>query len=289
MYSHTPVMKDEVLAYLAPPPDGFTVDLTTGLGGHSAAIAERLAAGGRLLCRDRDREALEMARRNLAPWADRIIFDLGPISELVPSLARLGLPKPGGLLADLGVSLYQLKAPERGFSFREDGPLDMRMSKEQELTAHDIVNFYSEKELADLIYKYGEERRSRRIARAILRARPVPGTLSLATIVEQAVPREGRMHPATLTFQALRIAVNNELEEVESLVTLIPEVVAPGGRVVVIAFHSLEDRIVKRGFQALARSGRGELLNKHVVTASEDEARRNVASRSAKLRALRLS
>jgi 16S rRNA (cytosine1402-N4)-methyltransferase len=281
-------MADEVIEYLAIDPDGIYADLTAGLGGHSARIAAALSPRGRLICRDRDGEALEMARQNLAAWAGRITFDRGTISEFPAALSRLGSPRVSGLLADLGVSLYQLKAPERGFSFREDGPLDMRMSKEQDLTAYDIVNYYSERELADLIYKYGEERRARRIARAILRARPVSSTLRLATLVEQALPREGKLHPATLTFQSLRIAVNDELGEVESLVKMIPTVVVEGGRVVVITFHSLEDRIVKRGFQELARGGRAQLLNKHVVTASAEELRRNLPSRSAKLRALRV-
>ncbi len=288
MHAHTPVLLDEVIEYLAPEPEGIYADLTTGLGGMSAAVAEKLAPGGRLICRDRDRDSLEMARERLAPWADSIVFDAGTISSFPEALARLGLPKVSGLIADLGVSLYQLKDPERGFSFREDGPLDMRMSRDQDLTAADIVNLFSEKELADLIYSYGEERRARRIARAILRARPVPSTLRLATIVEQAVPREGKLHPATLTFQALRIAVNDELGEVERLAAMIPDVVAPGGRAIVITFHSLEDRIVKRGFQELARTGRAQLLTKHVVTASAEELRRNPPSRSAKLRALRV-
>jgi 16S rRNA (cytosine1402-N4)-methyltransferase len=191
-----------------------------------------------------------------------------------------------GLLADLGVSRYQLTDSHRGFSLAADGPLDMRMDRSQDLTADDIVNHTAEKALADLIYQLGEERRARRIARAIVRARPIRSTLHLARVVEQAAPRISRLHPATQTFMALRLAVNGELDELDRLLETAPDLVKPGGRMVVITFMSLEDRKVKQSFQGLARAGRCVLLNKHVVRPKDEEVRENPASRSAKLRAI---
>ncbi len=193
-----------------------------------------------------------------------------------------------GLIADLGVSRYQLTDPERGFSLAADGPLDMRMHRGEGETAYDVVNFASEKDLADLIYGLGEERRSRRIARAIVRARPVHTTLQLARVIEQAVPRTGRLHPASQTFMALRRAINDEEGELDSLLEQAPELVASGGRIVIISFMSLEDRKVKRSFQALARAGRAEILTRHVVTPAEQEIEANPPSRSAKLRAVEM-
>jgi 16S rRNA (cytosine1402-N4)-methyltransferase len=193
-----------------------------------------------------------------------------------------------GILADLGVSRFQLTDPERGFSLMADGPVDMRMDRSHGTPASDLVNFASEKELADLIYQLGEERRSRRITRAIVRARPIHSTLQLAQVVEQAVPRAGKLHPATQTFMALRMAVNDELGELDRFLSLAPELVKPGGRIVVITFTSLEDRPVKRKFQELAHSGRATVLTKHVVRPTDDEISSNPPSRSAKLRALEI-
>jgi 16S rRNA (cytosine1402-N4)-methyltransferase len=194
-----------------------------------------------------------------------------------------------GVVADLGVSRYQLSTAERGFSLMEDGPLDMRMDRSQELTAADLVNYLSEKDLADLIFQLGEERRSRRISRAIVRARPILTTGRLARVVEEAVPRTGRMHPATQTFMALRLKVNGELEELSQLLRLVPERLKPGGRFVVLTFMSTEDRIVKRAFQSLARDGRATILTKHVIKPGQQEITENLASRSAKLRALEMN
>ena len=190
------------------------------------------------------------------------------------------------MLADLGVSRYQLTAPERGFSFMSEGPLDMRMDQTEGETAADLVNFSSERDLADLIFYYGEERRARRIARAIVRARPIRDTLHLATVIEEAAHRTGPIHPATQTFMALRIAVNREREEVESLLDASPHLVKPGGRIVILTFMSTEDRQIKRKFQELARAGRVNILTKHVVRPSEAEVMENPPSRSAKLRAV---
>jgi 16S rRNA (cytosine1402-N4)-methyltransferase len=191
-----------------------------------------------------------------------------------------------GVLADLGVSRYQLNAAERGFSLQEEGPLDMRMDRGQAITAADLVNEMSEKALADVIYQLGEERRSRRISRAIVRARPIRTTRRLADVIAEAVPRTGRLHPATQTFMALRLMVNGELDELRELLRLAPERLKSGARFVVLTFMSLEDRIVKQAFQALARAGRARILTKHVVRPTEEEISGNPASRSAKLRAL---
>ncbi|HXG33420.1 MAG TPA: 16S rRNA (cytosine(1402)-N(4))-methyltransferase RsmH [Bryobacteraceae bacterium] len=282
---HVPVLVREVLEYLAIRPEGIYVDATAGLGGHTAAIAERLTSGF-VIANDRDAESLEMCRRNLAPFAGRVRFHHGRFSELAEALASFGVERADGLLADLGASLYQLTDPERGFSFSADAPLDMRMDRSAGRTAAEIVNTMAEKALADLIFRFGEERRARKIARAIVRARPIRTTLELARVIERVAPRTKRLHPATQTFMALRIAVNDELGELEKLLELMPRLVRSGGRAVVISFMSLEDRRVKHGFQALARQGRVRVLTRHVVRPSEQEVRSNPAARSARLRAV---
>ena len=220
--------------------------------------------------------------------SDRIVFHQGPFSELRSAVASAGVERVNGLLADLGVSRYQLTDAERGFSMMTEGPLDMRMDRSRPQTAADIVNYSSEKDIADLIYRLGEERRSRRIAASIIRARPIQSTLHLAKVIERVAPRNSRIHPATQTFMALRLAVNGEMDELDALLLLAPEIVMPGGRILIISFMSLEDRRVKQSFQALARSGRAALLTRHVVTPSDEEIRRNPASRSAKLRVLEM-
>jgi 16S rRNA (cytosine1402-N4)-methyltransferase len=284
---HVPVMLNEALEHLAVRPDGVYVDVTTGLGGHTGAIASRLETGF-VIALDRDSESLEAARKNTLHWADRIRFRQAQFSELRAALGSFGIEKVDGLLADLGVSRYQLTEPERGFSLAAPGPLDMRMDRTQGVTAADLANTMSEKDLADLLYHLGEERRARRIARAIVRARPVRDTLHLAGIVERAVPRTGRLHPATQTFMALRRAVNREVEELDALLRSAPGLVASGGRIVAITFMSLEDRQVKEGFRRLAQEGSARILTKHVVKPSEDEVAANPASRSAKLRAVEM-
>jgi 16S rRNA (cytosine1402-N4)-methyltransferase len=285
---HYPVMVDEVLEYLAIRPEGVYIDATLGLGGHTKAIAERLATGI-VIGIDRDPESIEIAKRNAAGQADRIRFQRARFSELSSTLPAYGQTQVDGLIADLGVSRFQLTEAERGFSLMADGPLDMRMDRSEGQTAADLVNFSAEKALADLIYRYGEERRSRKIARAIVRARPVRSTLHLASVIEQAAPRTGRLHPATQTFMALRMAVNGEQEELDALLAGVPDLVRRGGRVVVISFMSLEDRKVKQSFQGLARAGRARILTKHVVKPRETETQKNPASRSAKLRALEMN
>ncbi len=281
---HYPVMKDEVLEYLALRADSVVLEATAGLGGHTAALAERVTSGQVIAC-DRDAESLEIAKRTTAAWSERIRFQQTSFSELRQALARAGVERADGLLADLGVSRFQLTESERGFSLLADGPLDMRMDRSQGVTAAEIVNTTAEKALADLLYELGQERRSRKIARAIVRARPIQSTLHLARVVERAAPRTGRLHPATQTFMALRIATNRELEELDRLLELTPDLVGARGRVVIISFMSLEDTKVKRAFQRWARQGRAMILTKHVVRPSEEEVRANAASRSAKLRA----
>ena len=284
---HVPVMVGECLEYLAVRPDGIYLDATAGLGGHTAAIAKRLRSG-LVIANDRDAESLEMAKRNTIEWADRIRYRHGSFSELGSALRAFGVERADGLLADLGVSRYQLTEPERGFSLMAEGPLDMRMDRSQGTTAGELVNFTSEKELADLIYRFGEERRSRKISRAIVRARPIHTTERLARVIEEAVPRTSKLHPATQTFMALRMAVNDEQGELDRLLSIAPDLVKSGGRIVILTFMSLEDRKVKQSLQALARAGRAITLTKHVIRPAQEETRDNPPSRSAKLRAVEM-
>ena len=290
---HVPVLFDEVLNFLNVRPGGVVADLTVGLAGHSAGVARRLGAAGRLICFDRDPEALELAKARM----DEVRAELGeqmPAVEFVPKAfsqaAEVIAPASlDGLLADFGVSSLQLDEPHRGFSFRSSGPLDMRMDTRSGMTAEQVVNQIDENELADLIYEFGEERRSRRIARAIVRARPITTTAELARVVSAAAPamKSGRhfIHPATRTFQALRIYVNAELEEIDALLSAAPALLKPGGRLVVISFHSLEDRRAKDALREGARQGIYEVLTRKPVTAEAEETDRNPRARSAKLRA----
>ncbi len=288
---HVPVLLDDALKYLNVRPGGVIVDATLGLAGHSSAIARRLGAKGRLICFDRDPQAMELARVKLdevrAELGDampEVIFEPRAFSEAASQI------KPGsldGLLADFGVSSLQLDEAHRGFSFRHEGPLDMRMDTRSGETAEQVVNQEDENELADLLYEFGDERRSRRIARAIVRARPISTTAELAQVISAAAPsmKGDKIHPATKTFQALRIRVNNELGEIESLLASAPSLLKPGGRLVMISFHSLEDRLVKDSFREAARNKVYEVLTKKPVIAEEQEAMRNPRSRSAKMRA----
>lgn len=286
---HIPVLLRESLEYLAIRPGGVYVDCTTGLGGHTAAIAARLTTG-RVIALDRDAGSLELARARCAAWAGRIRFEQRAFSELARTLKGLGAPAVDGMLADLGVSRWQLTAPERGFTLQQAGPLDMRMDQRQSLTAAAIVNHYSEREIARLIEELGEERRrlAEKIARALVRARPVRDTAQLAQVVASVVPRTGRIHPATRVFQALRMVVNDEQRELDALLEQAPGCLAPGARLVVIAFHSLDDRKVKEAFRELARRGRARILTRHVVKPGAEEKKMNPASRSAVLRAVEM-
>jgi 16S rRNA (cytosine1402-N4)-methyltransferase len=281
MPQHFPVMLAESLEYLAIQPEGRYLDCTAGLGGHTAAIAALLTRGGRLISNDRDSQSLNMARRNAADFSDRIEFQQASFSELAES-------NLDGLIADLGVSRYQLTDPERGFSFQAEGPLDMRMDQTHGVTAAELLNHSAEKAVADWLYQLGEERRARKIAGAIVRARPIRSTLHLAGVVERAAPRTGPLHPATRTFMALRMVVNREQEELDALLDRAPLMVKPGGRIVIISFMSLEDRKVKESFRELKRTGRALILTKKPLTPGEQEVRENPPSRSAKLRAVEM-
>jgi len=284
---HTSVMPDEAIELLNVRPAGIYLDATTGLGGHTGLIAQRLTTGY-VIANDRDATSLAMARENTAAVAQKICFHLGSFGGLADAVSQAGYDKVDGLLADLGVSRYQLTAPERGFSFMADGPLDMRMDQTRGMTAADLINHSDEKTLADLIYQLGEERRSRSVARAIVRARPIRSTRHLADVVLRAVPRTGHLHPATKTFMALRMAVNEEPEQLDALLRIAPGLLKSGGRLVVISFMSGEDRKVKERFRELGREGRATVLTKHPLVPSESEVAENPPSRSAKLRGLEM-
>jgi len=283
---HTPVLLEEVLHWLEVKGDGTYLDATVGGGGHAAAIAQRLSSG-RLIGLDRDAQALEIARERLKGFGERVTLVHAEFSKIGDVARELGLPPLDGVLADLGVSSMQLDRAERGFSFREAGPLDMRMNREAPETAEEIVNRWPERELANLLYRESEEHDSRRIARSIVRARPIRDTAHLATVVAGARRLRGRqkLHPATKTFLALRIAVNREMEELGQFLLRTPATLSSGGRWVVLSYHSREDRMVKQAFQRLAQSGEMKILTKKIVQPGEEEIQANPRARSAKLRA----
>jgi len=288
---HVPVLFKEAIDFLRVRAGGTYVDCTLGLAGHAEGIARLLGPEGHLIGFDRDPEALELARARLG----RVGEELGSqapkvtlVGEAFSSIAHhVQAASLDGLLADFGVSSLQFDEARRGFSFQADGPLDMRMDTRRGPTAAQVVNEASERELADLIYEYGEERRSRRIARAIVRGRPVTTTGQLARIVASAAPamKQERIHPATRTFQALRIAVNRELDEIRALFEAAPRLLKPSARLIVISFHSLEDRIAKDSLREGAQQGIWEILTRKPAVAGEEEMERNPRSRSAKLRA----
>jgi 16S rRNA (cytosine1402-N4)-methyltransferase len=288
---HVPVLLQDAIQFLNVRAGSVIADCTLGLAGHAAEIVRRLGPQGRLIGFDRDPEALELATSRL----DEVVQELGsqaPHIELIgEAFSRISAHvEPGsldGLLADFGVSSLQIDEARRGFSFMADGPLDMRQDTRSGPTAAQVVNEANERELADLIYEYGDERRSRRIARAIVRGRPISTTGQLSRIVASAAPamKQDKIHPATRTFQALRIYVNRELDEIKALLEAAPKLLKPSGRLVVISFHSLEDRIAKDILREYAHKGIVEVLTKKPVTASEEETDRNPRSRSAKMRA----
>ncbi|HEX9110414.1 MAG TPA: 16S rRNA (cytosine(1402)-N(4))-methyltransferase RsmH [Terriglobales bacterium] len=284
---HVPVLLKEAIDFLAVQRGGTYLDATVGLGGHSCEIAKRLGAPGHLIGFDKDPAALERARAGLQASAGdspAITLIHGSFAEVAERITPASLD---GLLADLGVSSLQLEDAARGFSFQAEGPLDMRMNPMSGETAEQVVNHIDERELADVIYEFGEERRSRRIARAIVRSRPIRTTRQLVEVILAAARpmKHERIHPATRTFQALRIFVNHELDDLKALLEAAPRVLKPGGRLVVISFHSLEDRIVKDALREGAKQGLYRLLTKKPVTATEEEIACNPRSRSAKMRA----
>ncbi|MGD9873392.1 MAG: 16S rRNA (cytosine(1402)-N(4))-methyltransferase RsmH [Kiritimatiellia bacterium] len=298
---HCPVMLEEAVELLAVRPGGIYLDGTAGSGGHTEAILKRLGGTGRIVAMDRDAEAIRRCRERLAEWSNVVLVNRN-YSEMGTALDELGIRRADGILLDLGLSSDQLASAERGFSFQHDGPLDMRMDRDSGQTAADLVNSLPEDELAALIWKWGEERFSRRIAAAIVAARPVLRTLQLANIVERAKGgRRGKIHPATQTFQALRIAVNDEFGHLERALEDGVRLLNPGGRMAVITFHSLEDRMVKTRFQAHAgkmeslqaggerwtgEEPRVKWICKKPLTAGAEEVRLNPRARSAKLRAV---
>ncbi len=289
MSLHVPVLTAEVLQHLRPERGGLYVDCTVGLGGHSRALLE--AGASRIIGFDRDADALAIARETLAPWGDRVELIHADYRRVAQELDQRGIASVDGALADLGVSSMQLDLDGRGFSFQRDEPLDMRMDRSSGETAADLLASASEGDIADAIYQYGEERFSRRIARLIVDARydePITTTGRLAALVRRAVPVRGyqRIDPATRTFQALRIWVNRELEGLDEFLATLAGRLHEGARLVLISFHSLEDRIVKHTFRGLHQGGLGLVVTKRPVTAGDDELQQNPRARSAKLRAL---
>lgn len=306
-FAHIPVMLDECLEGLNIKADGIYVDGTVGGAGHSIEIVKRLSENGRLICVDKDEDALKAAGERLAPYSDRVTFIHDDYKNLVAELDSIGVGKVNGILLDLGVSSYQLDNAERGFSYMKDAPLDMRMDRSQRISAYEVVNGYSESELARILFDYGEEKLARQIARNIVRARaekPIETTLELAKIVEDTYPAKTRWkfgHPAKRTFQAIRIEVNDELSSLGEAVTQMARRLEKGGRMAVITFHSLEDRIVKSAFKELSlactcppdfpvcvcgKVQEVELVNKKPIVASEGELEKNSRSQSAKLRVI---
>jgi len=296
---HEPVLYQEIIHALHPKSTGRYVDGTLGAGGHAAGLLAASEPGGLLLGLEVDPQALDLASQNLAPFGERACLKRASYTSLPEQIRSRGWDSVDGILLDLGASSMQFDTPERGFSFLADGPLDMRFDPSNPLTAAEIVNSWPEDELADVLFHYGEERASRRIARAIVQARPVSGTGRLAAIIEKALGRHGSHHPATQTFQALRIAVNGELESVEKVLPMALQALAPGGRLAVISFHSLEDRRVKEFFRMESRDcicpppqpactcghkASIQEISRRPITPTEEEIKRNTRARSAKLR-----
>jgi 16S rRNA (cytosine1402-N4)-methyltransferase len=282
---HTPVLVAEVIEWLRIRPEGTYLDATAGTAGHAIEIAKRLTTG-RLVAIDRDPQALEIARERLKEFGEKVVLVHREFSEIGEVAEELKLPPLDGVVADLGVSTLELDSPERGFSFRWAGPLNMRMNPDTPLTADEIVNQWPERELANLLYEKAEERDSRRIARGIVRARPIRDTAHLATVVAGVRKARGRqrLHPATKTFLALRIAVNREEEELGQFLSRTPATLNLGGRWIVLSYHSLEDRLVKHAFQRLGQEKSFRVLTKKVIQPSEEEVQTNPRARSAKMR-----
>ncbi len=288
---HIPVMLGEVMEFLDPKENDVIVDGTLGSGGHAEAVLRRIGPRGRLIGIDKDPQSLRAARERLRPYVEQTCFVRGDFRDLDRILSELEITKVNGVLLDLGISSVQLDDPQRGFSFQTQGPLDMRMDQNNPVSAFDLVNSLPENELAGILRDYGEERWHNRIARTIVRQRamhPIETTADLREVVLKAVPsprgKGERIHPATRTFQAIRIAVNRELESIDVVLKKCVDLLAPGGRIAVIAFHSLEDRIVKQQFRALAQEGKVRLVVKKPLRPGEKECQENPRARSARLR-----
>lgn len=289
---HQPVMTDEVLRLLQPRPGMTMVDGTVGTGGHSRLLLPRLLPGGRLIAMDRDPQALAVARTQLAAFEPQVTFVHGNFKALAQIVRACGLTRVDGVLLDLGMSSLQVETPARGFSFLREGPLDMRMDPSLPLSAEEIVNRWSPERIETALTELGEERFARRIARRIVEARrlhPLTSTTQLAALVCSALPRSarhGRLHAATRTFQALRLSVNEEPAALEAALESLPEVLATGGRAVILSFHSIEDRLVKQALVRGIRAGTWQGLTKKPLRPSEEETARNPRARSARLRAV---
>lgn len=293
--SHVPVMVEEVLEYLAVRPNGVYVDATVGLGGHTEAIVKASAPTGRVIGLDRDREALQSAQERLRGYRERVVLVSANFADVAAALHRQGENGVDGIFADLGMSSWQIDSAERGFSFQRNGPLDMRMDRTQTTTAAILVNTATEQELAIWFHRYGEERFAKRIARAIAARRaerPFTETLDFAATVRAAIPakyRRGKIDAATRVFQALRVVVNGELLHLERFLGSAPTLLQPEGRLVVLSYHSLEDRLVKHRFRELAATPAFQLVTKKPMTPTTTEIRKNPRARSAKLRAIQRS
>lgn len=304
-FSHESVLFEECMAGLSLRPKGIYVDGTLGGGGHSAGICSALAREGKLIGIDQDKEALKAAEKKLSNFSENVTLVHDNYVQIKAILQRLGIDSVEGILLDLGVSSYQLDQGERGFSYQQDAPLDMRMNQESEISAYDVINTYEEKELAEILYQYGEERWAKRIVQFIVNARktePIQTTGQLVELIKQAVPKSARRdgpHPAKRTFQAIRIEVNQELEVLKRALEDMMEVLSPGGRLCIITFHSLEDRIVKTEFRRLehpctcprefpicvcGKKAVGKAVNRKPILPTIEEQERNHRSRSAKLR-----
>lgn len=290
---HTPVMLEEVLAYLDLRPGKVIVDATVGMGGHSLEIVKRIAPSGRLVAIDRDKESLGLAQERLKDYSGMVEFVYGNFSDIQEIVKRLNVSAIDGIVLDLGVSMFQLMQPDRGFSFTREGPLDMRLDRNSYISAYDLVNNLNEDEISNLLWSFGQERWHNRIAHRLVEERqkhPITTTAELSDIVMRAIPPRFRrfhyrIHPATRTFQAVRIAVNRELEALEQVLERTFPLLAPGGRVCVIAFHSLEDRVVKWAFRKAAAAGTIKILTPKPLTPQEAQVRANPSSRSSKFRA----
>ena len=289
---HIPVMMNEVLKYLNLAPGKTIVDATMGTGGHSQAIAARIAPGGRLIGIDRDEESLAMCRRRLGDTCGACEFMHGNFYDLDSILNRLNIQAIDGIVFDLGVSMFQLSDPQRGFSFQADGPLDMRLDRNSYISAYDLVNNLNEEEISSLLWNFGQERWHNRIAHLLVQERqkqPISTTTQLANIIVRSIPHRDRhvhyrIHPATRTFQAVRIAVNRELETLEEALNKSAAALAPSGRIVAISFHSLEDRIVKHTFKRMAAEKQIRIITPKPLTPLNSEIETNPSSRSSKLR-----
>ncbi|MCX5712893.1 MAG: 16S rRNA (cytosine(1402)-N(4))-methyltransferase RsmH [Candidatus Omnitrophica bacterium] len=287
---HIPVMPQEIIKYLLPAPGKTIVDATTGTGGHSEIIAGLISPGGRLICLDRDESSLAIAKTRLSAYQGLITFVHSNFVDIDSALADIGVEKVDGIVFDLGMSTFQLEDPSRGLSFQKDGPLDMRFDRSGFISAYDLVNNLNEEELSQVLWTFGQERWHNRIARMVVETRsrhPITTTRQLSDIIVRAIParfKHYRIHPATRAFQALRIAVNRELEAAEAGLNKSVGLLKEGGRICAISFHSLEDRIVKLRFKEFAAQVKIEIITPKPLIPSAEEARVNPASRSAKLR-----